>query len=62
MALVESWDNGKPVRETTGADVPLAIEHFRSFAACLRSQEGAFSQLDEKTIGYHFHECAGIVA
>lgn len=61
MALVESWDNGKPIRETTAADVPLAIEHFRYFAACIRSQEGSLSQLDEKTIAYHFHEPLGVV-
>jgi aldehyde dehydrogenase len=61
VALVETWDNGKPIRETTAADIPLAVEHFRYFAACIRSQEGGLSEIDEKTIAYHYHEPIGVV-
>ncbi|PWC12303.1 aldehyde dehydrogenase [Brenneria roseae subsp. americana] len=61
LANVESWDNGKPIRETSGADVPLAIDHFRYFAACIRSQEGAISEIDGDTVAYHFHEPLGVV-
>src|SRR6476469_8577120 len=56
IAVAESWDNGKPVRETLNADIPLAIDHFRYFAGAIRSQEGSLSQIDEETIAYHFHE------
>ncbi|GAA2804973.1 acetaldehyde dehydrogenase ExaC [Saccharopolyspora taberi] len=62
LAVAESWDNGKPVRETLAADVPLAIDHFRYFAGALRAQEGGISQLDEDTVAYHFHEPLGVVA
>src|SRR5215469_364908 len=62
LATVETWDNGKPIRETTAADLPLAIDHFRYFAGCVRSQEGALSEIDEDTIAYHFHEPLGVVA
>jgi aldehyde dehydrogenase len=61
LALVETLDNGKPVRETTIADLPLAVDHFRYFASCVRAQEGAISEIDESTIAYHFHEPLGVV-
>ncbi len=61
IALAESWDNGKPIRETLNADIPLAIYHFRYFASCLRSQEGGISEIDENTVAYHFHEPLGVV-
>ena len=56
LAVAETWDNGKPIRETLAADLPLAIDHFRYFAGCARSQEGQISQLDENTIAYHLKE------
>jgi aldehyde dehydrogenase len=62
LAVAESWENGKPVRETLAADIPLAIDHFRYFAGVLRAQEGGISQLDEDTVAYHFHEPLGVVA
>ncbi|RUS46090.1 aldehyde dehydrogenase [Cohnella sp. AR92] len=61
LAVAESWDNGKPVRETLAADMPLAIDHFRYFAGCLRSQEGTMSEIDNDTIAYHYHEPLGVV-
>src|SRR5476651_325427 len=61
LANAETWDNGKPIRETTGADVPLAIDHFRYFAACVRAQEGGISEIDSETVAYHFHEPLGVV-
>ncbi|HTQ71729.1 MAG TPA: aldehyde dehydrogenase, partial [Acidocella sp.] len=61
LAYVETVDNGKPIRETTAADVPLAIDHLRYFAACVRAQEGALSEIDQDTIAYHFHEPLGVV-
>ncbi|MBN8530441.1 MAG: aldehyde dehydrogenase [Alphaproteobacteria bacterium] len=61
LALVESFDKGKPIREATFADVPLAIDHFRYFAAAIRMQEGGISQIDENTTAYHFHEPLGVV-
>lgn len=61
LAEAETWDNGKPIRETMAADLPLAIDHFRYFAGCLRSQEGALSEIDHDTIAYHFHEPLGVV-
>ncbi|MBS2014852.1 MAG: aldehyde dehydrogenase family protein, partial [Deltaproteobacteria bacterium] len=61
LAVAETWDNGKPVRETLAADLPLAIDHFRYFAGCIRAQEGRTSQLDDNTIAYHFHEPLGVV-
>jgi len=61
IAVAETWDNGKPVRETLNADIPLAIDHFRYFAGALRAQEGGISQLDEDTVAYHFHEPLGVV-
>ncbi|MFI0433228.1 MAG: aldehyde dehydrogenase, partial [Candidatus Nanopelagicales bacterium] len=61
IAVAETWENGKPVRETLAADIPLAIDHFRYFAGVLRAQEGALSELDDDTIAYHFHEPLGVV-
>ncbi|WP_445167167.1 aldehyde dehydrogenase [Mycolicibacterium sp. Dal123E01] len=61
IALAETWDNGKPIRETLNADIPLAVDHFRYFAAAIRAQEGALSQIDEDTVAYHFHEPLGVV-
>src|SRR5213079_172445 len=61
LALAETWDNGKPIRETTAADVPLAIDHFRYFAGAIRAQEGGISEIDHDTIAYHFHEPLGVV-
>ncbi|WP_062120065.1 aldehyde dehydrogenase [Aureimonas sp. AU40] len=61
LAMVETLDNGKPIRETTHADLPLAVDHFRYFAGCLRAQEGSISEIDEDTVAYHFHEPLGVV-
>ncbi|MGH8062002.1 MAG: aldehyde dehydrogenase [Pseudoxanthomonas sp.] len=61
LAYAETWDNGKPIRETLNADVPLAIDHFRYFAGCIRAQEGSLSQIDNDTVAYHFHEPLGVV-
>ena len=61
LAAVETIDNGKPIRETTFADIPLAIDHFRYFAACIRAQEGSLSEIDHDTIAYHYHEPLGVV-
>jgi aldehyde dehydrogenase len=62
LAIAETWENGKPVRETLGADLPLAADHFRYFAAAARSQEGRLTVIDEKTTAYHFREPLGVVA
>ena len=61
IAVAESWENGKPVRECLAADIPLAVDHFRYFAGCIRAQEGGLTQLDEETVAYHFHEPLGVV-
>lgn len=61
LAVAETWDNGKAVRETLNADIPLCIDHFRYFAGCLRAQEGSLAELDEHTVSYHFHEPLGVV-
>ena len=61
LAAAETWDNGKPIRETTFADLPLAVDHFRYFAGCVRSQEGGISEIDHETYAYHFHEPLGVV-
>ncbi|AKF96206.1 aldehyde dehydrogenase [Brevibacillus laterosporus] len=61
LAVAETWENGKPVRETLAADIPLAVDHFRYFAGCLRSQESSISQIDHDTVAYHFHEPLGVV-
>ena len=61
IALAETWDNGKPIRETMAADIPLAIDHFRYFAGAIRAQEGGISEIDNDTVAYHFHEPLGVV-
>ena len=61
IAVAASWDNGKPVRETLNADIPLVVDHFRYFAGAIRAQEGSLSQIDEDTVAYHFHEPLGVV-
>ncbi|MFB0828675.1 aldehyde dehydrogenase [Brevibacillus laterosporus] len=61
LAVAETWENGKPVRETLAADIPLGVDHFRYFAGCLRSQESSISQIDHDTVAYHFHEPLGVV-
>ncbi|MGY6695798.1 MAG: acetaldehyde dehydrogenase ExaC [Roseinatronobacter sp.] len=61
IAAAETWDNGKPIRETTAADIPLAVDHFRYFAGTLRAQEGTMSEIDSDTVAYHFHEPLGVV-
>jgi aldehyde dehydrogenase len=61
LAVAESYDNGKPVRETIAADIPLSIDHFRYFAGAVRSEEGRISEIDEQTYAYHFHEPLGVV-
>jgi len=61
LAVAETWDNGKPVRECLAADLPLAIDHFRYFAGCIRAQEGSLSQIDDTTVAYHFHEPLGVI-
>lgn len=62
LAVAETWENGKPVRETLAADIPLAIDHFRYFAGAIRAQEGSLGELDDDTVAYHFHEPLGVVA
>ncbi|GGO85419.1 acetaldehyde dehydrogenase ExaC [Wenjunlia tyrosinilytica] len=62
LAVAETWENGKPVRETLAADIPLAIDHFRYFAGAVRAQEGSIAQIDDDTVAYHFHEPLGVVA
>ncbi len=61
LAVAESWDNGKPVRETLAADIPLAADHFRYFAGVMRGEEGSISELDKDTVAYHFREPLGVV-
>ncbi|WP_432560268.1 acetaldehyde dehydrogenase ExaC [Granulicoccus sp. GXG6511] len=61
IAVIETWDNGKGVREPLNADIPLAIDHFRYFAGAIRAQEGTISQIDENTVAYHFNEPLGVV-
>ncbi|SIS21601.1 acetaldehyde dehydrogenase ExaC [Williamsia sterculiae] len=61
IAVAESWDNGKAVRETLAADIPLAVDHLRYFAGALRAQQGSISEIDEDTVAYHFHEPLGVV-
>ncbi len=62
LSLVATIDNGKPIRETKAADLPLAVDHFRYFAGCIRAQEGWLSEIDHDTVAYHFHEPLGVVA
>lgn len=61
LAQIETIDNGKAIRETRLADIPLAIDHFRYFAACIRAQEGSLGELDDNTVAYHYHEPLGVV-
>jgi len=61
LAYVETVDNGKAIRETLNADIPLAADHFRYFAGCLRAQEGSLSEIDGELVAYHFHEPLGVV-
>jgi len=61
LALAETFDNGKPIRETLAADLPLTVDHFRYFAAAIRTQEGRLSEIDHDTVAYHFHEPLGVV-
>jgi aldehyde dehydrogenase len=61
LAVAETWDNGKAIRETLNADVPLAIDHFRYYAGCIRAQEGTMGEIDENTVSYQFHEPLGVV-
>ncbi|WP_291278520.1 aldehyde dehydrogenase [Galactobacter sp.] len=61
LAVAETWDNGKPVRECLAADLPLAVDHFRYFAGAIRAQEGHLSQIDEDLVAYHYHEPLGVV-
>ena len=61
LAVAESYENGKPVRETLAADIPLSADHFRYFAGAIRSEEGRISEIDENTYAYHFHEPLGVV-
>lgn len=61
IALAETLDNGKPIRETTHADIPLAIDHFRYFAGCIRAEEGSIAEIDHETYAYHFKEPLGVV-
>ena len=62
LAVAESWENGKPVRETLAADIPLAVDHFRYFAGATRALEGRLTEIDKDTVAYHFHEPLGVVA
>src|SRR6516162_3569012 len=61
LAVTESWENGKPVRETLNADIPLSADHFRYFASVIRGEEGRISEIDKNTVAYHFHEPLGVV-
>jgi len=61
LAVAETWDNGKPIRETLAADIPLGIDHWRYFAGCIRAQEGSLSEINHDTVAYHFHEPLGVV-
>jgi aldehyde dehydrogenase len=61
LAAAETWDNGKPIRETMAADLPLTVDHFRYFAGCIRAQEGGVSEIDHETVAYHYHEPIGVV-
>ena len=61
LAVAETWDNGKAVRETLAADLPLCVDHFRYYAGCIRAQEGTVGEIDNDTVAYHFHEPLGVV-
>ena len=62
LAVAETWDNGKPVRESLAADLPLVVDHWRYFASVIRAQEGSAGQIDDDTVAYHFQEPLGVVA
>ncbi len=61
LAIAETWDNGKPIRESIAADLALAVDHFRYFAGAIRAQEGSVGEIDQDTVAYHFHEPLGVV-
>ncbi|MEM9651038.1 MAG: aldehyde dehydrogenase [Actinomycetota bacterium] len=61
LALAETWDNGKPIRESMAADLPLAVDHLRYFASAIRAEEGGISEIDANTVAYHFKEPLGVV-
>ena len=61
LAVAETWDNGKSIRETLAADIPLAIDHFRYFAGCIRAQEGSLGEISHDMVAYHFHEPLGVI-
>lgn len=61
LATIETMDNGKPIRETTGADIPLAADHFRYFAGVIRADEGVASNIDENTLNLILREPIGVV-
>ncbi|MEM0911105.1 MAG: aldehyde dehydrogenase family protein [Pseudomonadota bacterium] len=61
LAVAETWDNGKPIRETLNADIALCVDHFRYYAGCIRSQEGTLGEIDKNTVAYHYHEPYGVV-
>ena len=61
LALSETWDNGKPIRETLAADIPLAADHFRYFAGVIRGEEGSVSEIDAQTVAMHIKEPVGVV-
>ena len=61
LAAAETWDNGKPLRETMAADLPLTVDHFRYFAGCIRAQDSGVSEIDHETYAYHYHEPIGVV-
>ena len=61
LAEAETWDNGKPIRESSLVDIPLTVDHFRYFAGCIRAQEGSVGEIDHDTVAYHFHEPLGVV-
>ncbi|MGZ8270399.1 MAG: aldehyde dehydrogenase family protein, partial [Methylophilus sp.] len=61
IATADTIDNGKPIRETMNADIPLTVDHFRYFAGAIRAQEGGISEIDHDTVAYHFHEPLGVV-
>jgi len=61
LAVAESWENGKPVRETLAADIPLVVDHFRYFAAAARAEEGRSTEIEKDLVAYHFREPLGVV-
>ncbi|MEP2603522.1 MAG: aldehyde dehydrogenase family protein, partial [Paraglaciecola sp.] len=61
LAVAEAWDNGKAIRETLNADIPLAADHFRYFAGCMRAEEGTLGEIDANTVSYHINEPLGVV-